>query len=920
MLFRSNSYNSEHLFIEESVSCGYHILFRTKEPLNINGKRLLSPDGDKVEVLWADHQTVNIAPTCSHIKDYKCAGDPEYRVSRRLSGSFDNIGFANTIKMRASINRLPLRLQTNTIIRVNQSETISEVDKMVLKYIHQYGKLSEIDKQIRLVYPIHTELLNYLHIKHFNNPNDSSIQFFSLSDDDGKKPGALLYHNMNNNKENKWPGYSVQDFHLQSDKPISFSKYLCKHAQPKFDRLMQKIGFGKIIIKAPIETVFSGKTIEIKYDQYISEEQYQEVLDHINLVIQNTKSKRQPRIVITAPTGVGKTNMFYQLAIQEKAKIILMLSYTSQVLQGKEQYAIADVMEGLCESDYRVPVTGSIFGTYDKAPIISKWLDLHKKIIIIDEGHNLVNQSSFRSTALKKLKILSDLCKAVIYMTATPDYINFKKIDLLIRFSPIKPKTKLATVVKYSKDCKNVMINIITNQHISGNIDVVYARNINKLEVIEHAIISKFPEIETSLLYAYVKNDSKVYDNLSKHQMLSGEGIFQNGGILFTTNLIVDGVNINDCNIGNVYLLDPDSTTDLVQFPSRFRKGYANYFIFISGNDPNTTQELSRQELVQKYYQMAFMQKRSYDNISKIINALGVITGSLSDGKSEIQLIKSYDLLDDAGDIQDETILLKVQKIEAWRMRWDVEYIKAYLETSEYNFLIDEKDVVNLSKALISKDEISKATISLADMKEQLVTSLKNILKDDLEHIELIKDYLKNKFINFKNLKNTYNIANHTVTHKHDKFLTTKICSKILFKYCIGLELGADDPMKMITFNSGEIDSIKRTWNNLTTEASERGIKETLNLFRYNAITSWIEDIRINDDDVIIDIDMLTEFIKDFNSKYAGVYKTNNIKNILLDLHDIYDVNKVLGTTNYVVGVKWTLNNIRGLTFTRSRR
>ena len=97
-------------------------------------------------------------------------------------------------------------------------------------------------------------------------------------------------------------------------------------------------------------------------------------------------------------------------------------------------------------------------------------------------------------------------------------------------------------------------------------------------------------------------------------------------------------------------------------------------------------------------------------------------------------------------------------------MRWDVEYIKAYLETSEYNFLIDEKDVVNLSKALISKDEISKATISLAGMKEQLVTSLKNILKADLEHIELIKDYLKNKFINFKNLDNySFNMAIYSI-------------------------------------------------------------------------------------------------------------------------------------------------------------
>ena len=154
--------------------------------------------------------------------------------------------------------------------------------------------------------------------------------------------------------------------------------------------------------------------------------------------------------------------------------------------------------------------------------------------------------------------------------------------------------------------------------------------------------------------------------------MLSAEGVFQSGGILFTTNLIVDGVNINDPNIGNVYLLDPDSTTDLVQFPARFRNGYGNYFIFISGNKPEVTQEISRQALVQKYYQRAFMQKRSYDNVKMLCNSYGLYPSA---GKSKIQLIDSYDLLDEAGEIQEETILLKAQRVEALRMRWDVPYI-----------------------------------------------------------------------------------------------------------------------------------------------------------------------------------------------------------------------------------------------------
>jgi hypothetical protein len=901
-------YDSDRLFLEESVSGGFHILFKTKGPLDIYGNRLLPGGSGKVEVLWTEHQTVNIAPTCSYIKGYEHSGDPEYHISRRLSGSFENIGFADTIKMRASLNRLAQNRRKDTGAPAKQFQTISEENKMALQYIHQYGKLNEVDKQIRLVYPNNTDLLNSLNIKHLGDPKPDYIRFFSLCADDGDNPDALLFHNLNGNKNNLWAGYSVKDHH--SGEVISFSKYLSKYAPPKFDRLMQKIGFGKASIKIPIETTFTGETVEIKCDGYISEAQYLEVLYHIKEAIRSSKGKRQARIVITAPTGIGKTSMFYRLAEMKRIRTILMLSYTSQVLQGKEQYTIPGVIEGLCESDYRVPETGSVFGTYDKASILYKSIDPRDfDFLVVDEAHNMVNHFEFRSSAMNNLKDLSDLSKAVIYMTATPDYINFKNIDFLIKISPENPSAKSGTVVKYYNDSKSILCNVITNLHIPGNIDVVYARDIKKLETIQHVISTKFSGIETHLLYADMKNDSKIYDNLSRHQMLAAEWTFQSGGILFTTNLIVDGVNICDRNIGNVYLLDPDSTTDLVQFPARFRNGYSNYFIFISGNKPETPQALSRQELVQKYYQMAFMQKRSYDNVKTICNAYGFNRVA---GSNEIKLIDSYDLLDEAGEIQEETILLKAQRAEALRMRWDVSYIKAYLD--EYGFMIDEKNVTQISKTLISKIEISKSSATLADMKEQRIDQVIKLLQDDLVKDELIKDYLKIKHRFFVNLKERYSIGEHISTGKYENFLTKKECSKILFKYCTGLDFGAYDPMKMIDFNGDEIDSIRRTWNNLKAEASGNSIKNDEKFLRYNALVRWIEDMR-DGSDVTITADMLTKYMADFNGKYGKVYNTNDIRKVLKDIGDIFDVIKISSSNTYTIGRKWTLDDIRGITF-----
>ena len=491
--------------------------------------------------------------------------------------------------------------------------------------------------------------------------------------------------------------------------------------------------------------------------------------------------------MIAAPTGIGKTTMFYRLALQQRIKVILMLSYTSQVLQGKEKHTVPGVMEGLCGNDRTVPDAGSIFGTYDKASLINKSIDARDyDFTVIDEAHNLVNHYDFRNDAMKNLKSLCNQSKAVIYLTATPDYLNFRHVDLLIRISQNAETAKPGTVVKYQKDSKSALINAIINRHVPGMIDVIYTRSIKDMVEIQYTVSSKM-QIESHLINTDAKGISPVYENLSKHQMLSANGVYENGGLLFTTNLIVDGVNICDKNIGDVYLADPKSTTDLVQFPARFRCGYSNYFIFISGNKSDAAQTLSRNELVQKYYQMALMQKKSYENVNKLYNALGGFNFVQNTGENEIKLINSYDLLDHDGNIVDETILLKAQELEAFRMRWDVDYLKDYLGNDQNGFLIDEK---NISKPVMKKKEIKQSVTDLKIENSQRIDLLKALLQDDFVRDEFIKDYLKKK--NPKSLNNLYErygIRNHLITNKYNEYLCRKDCLKLLFKYCSGIDM-----------------------------------------------------------------------------------------------------------------------------------
>ena len=892
--------------VEKSVSGGYHIYFRLKSKLDVNVKWFLPNKGGNLDVLWMDNQTVNIAPTCAYT-DNKKVSEPIYNTSEVLFGSFDNIKNVNTKSFRNNINNL---IPCRKIIPNTQKyhfKSNSEEDQYMLQNIYEYGDINDIDYQIKLLYPSTKKLLDFLKIKRSNISSIDYIRFFSLYTFDGRHPDALLYHNRNKEVDNKWQGYSVQDFH--SGEIISFAKYLCKYSPLKFDFLMNSIGFGKIESKTPISTTYLGDTLTIKYDKYISDDQCLEVMSAINNII-SSQEGRSSQIVITAPTGCGKTEMFYKLAAQQKIKMILALAYTSQVLQGKENHTVPDILNGMCEKDYIVP-DGSIFMTYDKADILYKsGINPKDYIMVIDEAHNIVIQDVYRKKQIHNLIKLSKKCKTVIYMTATPDYINYKYVNLMIKLEPNVTKIKSAIIVKYNEDSNSVLPNIIFKQHTPETVDIIYIKNINSLKKIESVINSKYPDIKTHLLCAENKNESDIYDNLSKYQNLTEFSKCNTYDFLFTTNLIVDGVNINDTNIGNIYLIDPDSPTDLVQFPARFRNGYLNYFIFITGKQPAIGKlPFSRQNQVEKYYNIAYYQKESFDDINN------------SRDNNNIHLIDQYNLLSENGFIQESTILFKVQQLEAQRMRSNINCLKRYLENSiyGYNFKVYEQLVKSLEGDYFTIDEISISNNSIKDNKTGNEITLIKILTEDIYKVlknELIKDYLKsNKSNLFPDISYQYNIQIHTKTNKFNRLLVDKKCKSILYKWCTGIKLKAINILDLIDLSDKIVYSLERTYNNLSQnyiflnngDMTDRfiAVKDLVNQLRENNIYT------INSDDIKI-------YIRIINKDYdKNLYSLNNISILVSDLHDIYDVEvkKNYNLTEYTIKDEWTFNNIRGVKF-----
>ncbi|MBF0227434.1 MAG: DEAD/DEAH box helicase family protein [Desulfobacterales bacterium] len=869
----------------------------------------------KLEIMQYETQHINIAPTSSYTK-YEFSGCPEYNECLNLSSS-DEIPFlaANTVREFISNNLTPSRKRycQKKDDKGNQRViSSSQENKEVLRYMFEYGVPNEINKQIKILFPDVSKLFDLIGIEYSNAPKPDYINFFSLAIDDGHNPDAVLFFNNNENKNNKWSGYSVQDFH--TGEVMSFGQYLCKYDAEKFDVLMDSIGFKKTIIDISISTTLPNNSITFECDNYPTTKQVIQVSDEIKKVIDKNIEFKQTKIVVTAPTGIGKTSMFYQMAKMKLAKMIIALSYTSQVLQGKHNHSEPDILTGMCGSDRNVPVEGSIFMTYDKAPIVDDNINPEDYIMVVDEAHNLVNHNEFRSEQLFNLKKLAKQCKSRIYVTATPEYINYNDVDLVIKMKKLNATKKNCKIIKYGKNSLPLLANIILNQYQEGTIDVVYIKSKTYLRKLEKIINLDKPSIETYVLHAKKKGESPVYANLTNLEMLTGNGIYRNGGMLFTTNLIVDGVNIVDNKIGNIYLINIKSSTDLIQFPSRFRNGYQNYYVLISGNKSTNSkhyEKKSTEAFLRTYHGLALKQKEFYDKVREEI----LMRNGIFQNLGHILLKDLYTLLDKDGEISEEAILEKIQEIETRKMCYDFDFIKQFMEKEDfgYNFKVDEISVDGLIET-IDKSTLDEASAKFKDeVKANIFKVLKMLFKSNESEI-LVKDYLKQNS-SFEKLESRFNIKEHKINGRFHDILSEGECNKILFKYCVGLEVNTDDLKLIVTYNKDNISSIRRTYHNLKLEAKGLYVQNDDKYKRF----IWLRDSVRSLETPVLTKEMLIDLMIDFNRKYGKLYNVNDIRGIVKDLHDIFDVEvKPVRVNNrkekeYRIIKEWTLDDIRGL-------
>lgn len=311
-------------------------------------------------------------------------------------------------------------------------------------------------------------------------------------------------------------------------------------------------------------------------------------------VLKDILTEKGKQFAIIAKAGKGKTFLasraFKELSQEADSNeiFVIALPNTAQTKQLKTEYNMVSVVGNTPDLITYNFKEDKIFGlVYDKATDIDLLYTRYPNLIIhciIDETHNLVSQSNFRTDAIEDLdefknKILEHN-GSVILMTATPQVIQYEKFDKILRFEEEGEYTA-------PTDEFNIYIN--SNSQDFNEFVVETVKKIGKKQTIRYNSTSGIEKVSYSLKsqnykvfssYRGLGKDNEILKDLVETSRLPEHDF------VITTSLIDCGINIKEDEVAEAltFVIPNSSNMDLMnveQFFNRYRGKARSYNIII---------------------------------------------------------------------------------------------------------------------------------------------------------------------------------------------------------------------------------------------------------------------------------------------------------------------------------------------------
>lgn len=354
-----------------------------------------------------------------------------------------------------------------------------------------------------------------------------------------------------------------------------------------FIKLATDNGFKRDYSQQPMQPDEQGHTIALstlKIEKYVDTTAFIDILEneHVkNLVVSDTNTgKTYASITASREYLKQDKNRFVYIALPTK-------SLAEQVA---DEYETGAAIKGNMNVEKAVKQalyndTRLLVGTYDKAPIVYKYLQDKDVTVIADEVHKEVTDYNYRYKAIQALFSLAkhENVSNFVGLTGTPDEIDKQGYDYMTKFELSTPKV-LADTLQFIDYTNATEYELITAQAIikeveQGNKVLAFINNKDLINKIGKALRDRGLRVTTATADAQQQDKSHTFKKLLHTQKIDSD-------VVLSTIVLADGININNthdyvCMIApNHYKQAHFHNIDLIrQATNRFRNQYKKIII-----------------------------------------------------------------------------------------------------------------------------------------------------------------------------------------------------------------------------------------------------------------------------------------------------------------------------------------------------
>ena len=330
------------------------------------------------------------------------------------------------------------------------------------------------------------------------------------------------------------------------------------------------------------------ETTETDLESPVTTHKIEKYIDELDLLelLENDERK----ILVVSDTNTGKTRASLTaskeyLKQHKKAFIYVALPTKALSEQVAESYQTNKAILGNLNVKKAVQKaisndTRLLVGTYDKTPLVTRYLSDYEVIVIADEVHKEVSDYSYRYRAIQNLfDVKAD---KFIGLTGTPSELDLSNYDSLHIFELKEPKILADTLqfILYTQanEYERITAQAIEQEVKQGNKVLAFINN--------KKVISKLARVlrKQGLKVATVTADnlrSKTYRSILNNQKIDDEI-----DVVLTTIVLADGININNTK-DHVLMIAPSHykhaqfyNIDMIrQASNRFRNPYNKILI-----------------------------------------------------------------------------------------------------------------------------------------------------------------------------------------------------------------------------------------------------------------------------------------------------------------------------------------------------